>query len=150
MSAAFNLIRVVSLRPCCLFVLTGIVCVATACVGCSKGDGRVAISGTVTVDGKPLESAAITFQPVDIHSARGSGGAILHGKFTLPAHQGLTPGEYAVKVLLSEPTGRTYHHPERGETADMQLTTFREDGVRRITVASKGRNHFDLTFTRAH
>ncbi len=144
-----NVIRVVSIRQY-FSILTGIVCASLAVGGCSKGDGRVAISGTVIVDGAPLESAAITFQPVDIHSARGSGGAIQHGKFKLPAHQGLTPGEYTVKVLLSEPNGRTYHHPERGETAEMQLTTFREDGAARITVQPKGNNHFDLTFTRAH
>ena len=66
-----------------------------ALVGCSS-DGRMAVSGTVTLDGKPLESGAITFLPAPGSEGHSAGGQITNGEFRLPADHGQKPGKYLV------------------------------------------------------
>jgi hypothetical protein len=67
--------------------------------GCEKSDplGRQAVSGTVTLNGQPLESASIMFLPVQQDKTL-SGAMIEKGIFSIPAEKGLAPGEYAVKI----------------------------------------------------
>jgi hypothetical protein len=72
--------------------------------GCRDGDElpRQAVKGTVTLDGKPLESGEIQFQPDQ--SAAGtpavSGGAsISAGAYAIDRAQGLTPGNYKVMIF---------------------------------------------------
>jgi hypothetical protein len=68
--------------------------------GCSKAGPTV--TGTVLVDGKPLEKGSITFVPIDdkaeVASGRGpgGGGTIKRGKYQVD--KGLTPGKYRVEI----------------------------------------------------
>ena len=75
-------------------------------VGCSR-DGRLAASGTVTLDGKPLESGAITFQPAPGSQGNSAGGSIENGHFQIAAEHGLKPGKYFVTIQSFKLTGRT-------------------------------------------
>jgi hypothetical protein len=72
--------------------------------GCGEGDElpREAVSGTVTLDGKPLEKGTIQFTP----AAQGSqgaavqgGGMIESGKYSIPRDRGLVPGGYQVAIF---------------------------------------------------
>ena len=71
--------------------------------GCS--DGRVAIRGSVAVNGTPVKEGAINFRPIDVTSP-GSSVAIIDGKYSIPAGRGVVPGEYLVQILASEDTGK--------------------------------------------
>ena len=80
--------------------------------GCG-GDGlpRQSISGTVTLDGRPLESGAIAFQPASPDGGGIAVGAIVRGgSFTLSRSEGPTPGNYRVAITSpreGKPTAKT-------------------------------------------
>lgn len=132
----------------CIPINIALLCVVFVPCGCSRSDGRLKITGTVTVDGQPLKSAAISFQPVDKAKSHGSGGVVEGGTFRIPADQGLTPGDYFVQMLVPEETGRTIVRADRGEVPETRLAEFRENGTLRITVREGGENHFELKLTR--
>lgn len=71
--------------------------------GCGSGDGlpRQRVSGSVTLDGKPLESGSITFDPEDPGRANAvSGFAMIRGgSYAIAAAAGLTPGQYRVSIV---------------------------------------------------
>jgi hypothetical protein len=80
-----------------------IVALAFASSGCGGGDGlpRRAVSGTVTLDGQPLDKGLITFTPA------GGGGdstsaaaAVADGSFAVAKDVGLVPGKYRVAVSV--------------------------------------------------
>jgi hypothetical protein len=95
----------------CLFVLT--VVLATGGCGDDAG-GRQAVSGSVTLKGKPVAEGMIDFIPLAGPSGGGtytkSGAVIKDGKYTIPKNQGLVPGQY--KVSLSAPDK---HHKLGGD-----------------------------------
>src|SRR5262245_15864890 len=66
--------------------------------GCSRDPlGRHAISGSVNVDGAPLEIGNIAFQPID-EQPTASGATVTKGKFTVPRDKGLVTGKYRVII----------------------------------------------------
>jgi hypothetical protein len=86
----------------CLTLLGGI-------CGCGESDplGRHAISGSVNVNGAPLENGNIGFQPADT-GATSSGAVIAAGKYSIPRQKGLAAGKYRVTVNAPVPgTGGT-------------------------------------------
>jgi hypothetical protein len=78
-----------------------------AIVGCSDKTATVdtlprrAVSGTVTLDGKPLTVGKITFSPAEKEKAVGPdvSGDIKEGKFSIDRASGPTPGKY--KIIIS-------------------------------------------------
>ncbi|SIO28361.1 hypothetical protein SAMN05444166_3477 [Singulisphaera sp. GP187] len=70
--------------------------------GCGGGGSddlpRQAISGTVTLDDRPLPHGFIQFQPVGAAGVA-TGGTVADGKYAIDRLQGPTPGDY--KVLIS-------------------------------------------------
>src|SRR5580704_2663308 len=70
--------------------------------GCSKGPGRLKVSGTVSFHGQPLDQGRIEFEP-DGPEAKFLGGVpINNGTFTIPAEKGVTAGKYKVRVYSSD------------------------------------------------
>ncbi len=67
--------------------------IAAGLVGCGPSDGMIDINGTVTMDGKPVESGSITLTPVD-GSSKVGGGTFENGTFSTRA----APGEMAVQI----------------------------------------------------
>src|SRR5262245_38511749 len=77
--------------------------------GCGPRSGnRVAVSGTVTFDGQPVDGGAIVFLPQgDGASDRArSGSGIEAGKYAIPAEKGPAPGKYRVEIRWPRPTGK--------------------------------------------
>ncbi len=72
--------------------------------GCGPGNplGRKAISGAVTLDGAPIESGSIDFQPLQAGGVS-SGSVISNGNYTIAENQGLPVGKYQVSVFASNP-----------------------------------------------
>jgi len=77
-------------------------------VGCGKKGPTVAIvSGTVLLDGEPLDGASVIFHPASSSGLAGSGRTSLDGTFGLTTFgaasgAGATPGEYVVTVSKEE------------------------------------------------
>jgi len=64
--------------------------------------GRYAISGSVNVDGAPLEKGNISFQPTESQPTS-SGAVVAGGKFSIPRDSGLVAGKYRVVVNAAVP-----------------------------------------------
>lgn len=64
---------------------------------------RVAVSGQVTFDDRPLENGQVVFEP------RGQGrmaiAQLIGGRYAIASERGPTAGEYIVRITASRPTG---------------------------------------------
>ncbi|WP_435018200.1 hypothetical protein TA3x_000146 [Tundrisphaera sp. TA3] len=68
--------------------------------GCGDADGleRAAVSGKVTLDGKPLERGDIQFIPKDGDSRGAARGSIAAGEYSISAANGPAPGEHLISI----------------------------------------------------
>lgn len=68
--------------------------------GCGEGDGlkREAVSGKVTLNGKPLERGSIQFLPTQADQAAAAWGQIVDGAYSVGAADGPVAGEYSVSI----------------------------------------------------
>ena len=73
------------------------------CGGSSDSLPRQAVSGSVTLDGKPLEAGSITFDPADPGQPNPVSGyaTISGGSYSIATANGLTPGSYRVSIVSS-------------------------------------------------
>jgi hypothetical protein len=72
--------------------------------GCSeKSDGlpRLAVSGTVTLDGQPLPKGLIQFLPSSQQEVMSGGAVIEGGNYSIARNEGLLPGKYRVEITSS-------------------------------------------------
>src|SRR5207244_2338143 len=75
-----------------------------ACAGCGGAAKPVNVEGIVTLDGKTLEGANVTFMPVG-EGRPASGSTNAEGRFrltTFSTNDGALRGEYRVVVTLSK------------------------------------------------
>jgi hypothetical protein len=88
-----------------------------ACAGCGDGDDlpRQALSGTVTLDGKPLEQGIIQFRPASAEEPVPAGAEIKDGRYTIPRNEGPTPGNYRVFITSSGGRQPTATPAKKGE-----------------------------------
>ncbi len=77
-------------------------------VGCSADIKRLSVSGTVSIDGKPIENCLLVFQSKDGGSNLGSTAIVSRGEFSLKDEVGLAEGEYAVIVMENQPDLEEY------------------------------------------
>ncbi|MDR3196632.1 MAG: carboxypeptidase-like regulatory domain-containing protein [Planctomycetaceae bacterium] len=86
-----------------------LVCCLIFVSGCNKGDPVVPVSGTVTLQGKPIADCSITFQPTAKNQiVAASGLTNAEGNFSLetiesPRRKGAVAGEYQVKFFWRDP-----------------------------------------------
>lgn len=119
----------------CLFL------VATVC-GC--GSGTTEVTGTVTLDGKPLPSGNVTFHSIGggEQAAKPATATITDGKFTVET----TPGKKRVEILAYRETGEKdplggaereqYIHP--GYNTNSQLEIEVSEAPIEIKLSSQG------------
>lgn len=87
-----------------MFRLAPMICLCVV-VGCGPADGleRAQITGMLTVQGKPLPGAVLSFQPMEGTKGPGAlGNSNAKGEFTVISsrenHEGIPPGKYRVRV----------------------------------------------------
>jgi len=80
-----------------------LVALQAAITGCG-GSGGTIIEGTVTLNGEPLQSGAISLIPISGQGVA-AGTEIAHGAYRIQA-QGLLPGEYKVMINAFRGTGK--------------------------------------------
>lgn len=83
-------------------------CVAALTAGCERPSLLVPVTGRVLLDGKPLPSGVVQFQPASGQAA--SGQIAEDGSFILSRHargDGVPPGTYRVAVISYDPTATT-------------------------------------------
>ena len=78
-----------------LLLILGLPLLSAGCNG--DPHQRQAVSGTVTFKGQPLKTGSIEFSPSD-GQATGVSVTITNGEYKLEKNQGLSPGNYKVKI----------------------------------------------------
>ncbi len=71
--------------------------VLLGCGGTTDDLPRRPVSGAVTLDGKPLSDARVTFQPSGGEGTE-AGGEIADGAYRITRDEGPTPGDYVVRI----------------------------------------------------
>jgi hypothetical protein len=86
------------------WALAGALLVIAGGFGCSSGDNldRQPISGTITLDGTPLATGTIRFDPASAESGTQVAGSIQSGKYSIPRSEGPVPGSYKVQITSVE------------------------------------------------
>lgn len=121
--------------------------VALGLSGCGRSDGLITVSGTVTLDGQPVETGSISLMPVDGKGMAG-GGVITDGRFSADT----VPGEIAVQIHAHKTVQKenpTQEEIERNLT-EMQVpllpAVYNRQSKLRIDVAPDNRR-FDFNLT---
>ncbi|MEW4571148.1 hypothetical protein AB1L88_25030 [Tautonia sp. JC769] len=127
-------------------------------IGCG-GDGlpREGVSGTVTLNGQPLETGIITFVPEDPNTPTQGGTTIANGAYDIPRAQGLVPGQY--KVIISSGEGSEEKPVEDlGEfgpgmppvpAEEAIPSTYSGNTVLQANVTAGGDNRFEFTLAKS-
>ncbi|WP_169976909.1 hypothetical protein [Tautonia rosea] len=89
--------------------------------GCGGGDGldRQAVTGTVTLDGQPLETGLITFDPASATAETSTATEIVNGTYTFSSQTGPVPGEY--RVVINSSGGEMVEPPAGQAPGDTYL-----------------------------
>jgi hypothetical protein len=88
--------------------------------GC--GESTVGVRGRVTLDQKPVEQGAISFEPADGNGST-SGAEIIDGEYELIDNARITPGPKIVRIRATRKTGRVI--PKMPGSAEM-IEEYRE------------------------
>ncbi len=103
-------------------------------VGCkpSNPQGRLAVSGTVKVNGEPLDEGTIMFNPTNAATVKTpSSAGVKNGTYSMPVEKGLAPADYTVRFFSAKGTGKI------DENNPMKSEIFVQTIPARYNVASK-------------
>ena len=85
-----------------LFTSSILLIIAALLAGCSDPyAGRMEVTGTVTLQGEPLNDGSIMFFPLDQQDTPG-GAPIVNGEYIIHRQQGLKPGKYLVRLTAGD------------------------------------------------
>jgi hypothetical protein len=83
-------------------------------LGCSaSGPPRAAVSGTVKLNGQPVEEGSIQFIPVEGTTGPGVGGIIKNGQYQIPQAKGVMVGKNRVELRAIKKTGKKVQDPTK-------------------------------------
>ena len=125
----------------------------TSCLfGCGGATGRASVSGTITLDGEPVENGAITF--VAVTGPEGPTGAnIVDGYYRIRKSQGPVPGRFRVEIRWPKPTGKKIPVMDgipdsgmRDELAEAIPAKYNKESVLEVEI-QKGKNKHDFELT---
>ncbi len=90
-------------------------CLVVGCGPDYEGDRRYPLSGTVRVDGQPMEAGAISFLPGDSNKQRIAGGSITNGAYSVDEASGANAGQHRVEIHWYKKTGRMLTNADTGD-----------------------------------
>jgi hypothetical protein len=108
---------------------------------------RRAVSGTVTLDGKPLAVGKIQFEPTGSDKGAIAAGDITDGKYSIDRAQGPTPGKYRV-IISGIPTVKIKEDEQPGgppkRQADPVPAKYNTKSTLTKEIADASSNQFDF------
>lgn len=132
-------------------VLSCVVLAALFVFGCGTAKdplGRMPISGTVTLDGVPLDKGSIRFEPQTAQAGTPSGAMIDKGRYAIPRDQGLAPGVYRVILTAAEASTENRTADEimnnPGPRKELIPPSYNRQSKITVEVKAQGANQFDF------
>jgi hypothetical protein len=120
----------------------------TLIVGCSSAgsDQKQEVRGTVSLNGTPIATGAITLIPVSQGTSAGT--TISDGKYVIDSENGVLPGEYRVEIDSSQPSGKKIRSTV-GETMQDEMINvipekFNRNSTLKIVIKKAGQNQHDF------
>ena len=99
-------------------------------LGCSSEPKRVAISGTVTLDGKPVSNCVVVLQSDSREFGAGATAVVQEGKFSMSNETGPIPGKYFVLVQEDQPDLEEYEERKKANPKNALNKKFVPDHYR--------------------
>ena len=126
------------LTPMCVCLLSSVLA-----LGCSSEPKRVAVSGTVTLDGKPVSNCIVVLQSDSSEFGAGATAIAQEGKFSLSEETGPIPGKYFVLVHEDQPDLEEYEERRQSNPKNALNKQFVPDRYRsrsdlEVTVSASG------------
>jgi hypothetical protein len=109
------------------------------CIGCGSSDGLIPVSGTVKLDGQPIDKGSISFAPVD-GTGQTAGSEIVVGAYKTRVPKGkLKVSISAMKVVGTKKLYNTPNSPEMPVTEERVPAKFNKatELVREVTGSAK-------------
>jgi hypothetical protein len=119
--------------------------------GCGPHSDRLEVTGTVKLNGVPLDEGSIRLTSVGTERLFASGAVIENGEFTVPQEKGLPPGTYVVEI--SSPDANTPPVRPRVRPGEPPLPPlaperippeYNTEGKHTIEVSADSENHFEF------
>jgi hypothetical protein len=104
-------------------LLVGFLFALSFVAGCGRGQQgpvHASVSGTVKLDGKPIEQGSVLFTPAEGVKGMAAGGVIENGRYQLSSQRGPTLGMNRVEIHAAKKSGRKIPKPmsSTGEMID--------------------------------
>jgi len=132
-------------------LLLNLLLLAVVSAGCGDNDGRLSVSGKVTLDGKPLPEGSIEFLPIAGTGGPTAGATIEQGKYRIVPRRGLFAGRFRVNITANRKTGAQRMDRYRGVKYDVQEqylpTRYNEKSQLEAEVTDEGPNVFAFELT---
>lgn len=120
------------------------------CGGASDSLDRKEVTGTITLNGQPLNDGRIQFTPVSAAAGTVAAAEIKDGKYQIPAAAGPVPGEYKVMIFSSGPAPAAVVEAMPGDAPPPPLAPelippeYNATSTLKAEVKSSGPNTFDF------
>jgi hypothetical protein len=124
-------------------------------VGCGPKTDRLPLSGTITLDGAPLDKGKIEFASISGAPLQSTGAVIRDGSYEIPAEKGLLPGTFHVEISSPDAEAKPVKvsaypgGPTISVAPDRIPPEFNIDSEKRIDVTREGDNVFNFDVTSA-
>jgi len=128
-----------------VFLTAGVLVLVAGCGG--SGIERVEVSGTITLDGKPVESGSVLLIP--LKGGPTAGRAFTGGEFHIGQSDGPSPGPYRVEITAFRGTGEMIpdgDFPDKLEERQEQYIPprYNDQSELEVQVSAEGENHWDF------
>jgi hypothetical protein len=126
-------------------------------IGCGPRTDRLPVSGTVNLEGAPLDGGSIRLTSVGTERVSATGAMIQNGTFRIPAEKGLPPGTYHVEINAPDVNAppiiarETPGGPGIPIQPDRIPPEYNIDSDKTVQIAADSENHFafDIVTPRA-
>jgi hypothetical protein len=123
--------------------------------GCGPRSDRLSVSGTVTLDGAPLDGGSITFTSMGGQKTLATGAVVENGEYHIPQEKGLRPGTYHVEINAPDDNAPpvmvrgTPGGPAIPVAPDRIPAEYNVNSKKTVEITPQGDNHFEFDIKRS-
>lgn len=129
--------------------------VACVTIGCGPATDRLPLSGTVTLDGAPLDRGTVRFTNDGPTATKSAGALIRDGEFLIPREKGLPPGTYRLQITSPDRSGQMVrvgagpNNPGMFVAKERIPESYNVRSEHVVELTASGENKFSFTITSA-